>query len=56
MSILISHNAKVIIQGITEDMDGLFSRQIMKNGASVVGVISPGRGGRVDPGRKDPGF
>ncbi|WP_185870486.1 succinate--CoA ligase subunit alpha [Blattabacterium cuenoti] len=47
MSILIDENIKVIVQGLT-GREGLFhTEQMMNYGTSIVGGVTPGKGGKI---------
>src|SRR4030042_524196 len=46
MSILISADTRIIVQGITGREAVSFTRDMLDYGASVVGGVTPGRGGR----------
>jgi malate-CoA ligase subunit alpha len=45
MSILVDENTRVIVQGITGRMAQIVAADLVKYGTTVVGGVSPGRGG-----------
>ncbi|WP_185876815.1 succinate--CoA ligase subunit alpha [Blattabacterium cuenoti] len=47
MSILIDKNTKVLVQGLTGKEGSFHTEQMMNYGTSVVGGITPGKGGKV---------
>jgi succinyl-CoA synthetase alpha subunit len=46
MSILVDENTRVIVQGITGRMAQIVATDLVKYGTTVVGGVSPGRGGQ----------
>jgi succinyl-CoA synthetase alpha subunit len=51
MSILVDHNTRLIVQGITGSAGKFHAEQCLKYGTRVVGGVTPGRGGQpVDLG------
>ena len=58
MSILVDHNTRLIVQGITGSAGKFHAEQCLKYGTQLVGGVTPGRGGEsveLD-GRKIPVF
>ena len=49
VSILVDQNTKVIGQGITGSAGAFHARQCLDYGTPVVGGVTPGKGGQIDP-------
>ncbi|MDD5007724.1 MAG: succinate--CoA ligase subunit alpha, partial [Syntrophorhabdaceae bacterium] len=47
MSIIVDENARVIIQGITGSEGAFHSKQMIGYGTTVVGGVTPGKGGQI---------
>ena len=45
MSILVDHNTRLIVQGITGSAGKFHAEQCLKYGTKLVGGVTPGRGG-----------
>ena len=45
MSILVDHNTKLIVQGITGREGGFHTKQMIAYGTNVVAGVTPGKGG-----------
>jgi succinyl-CoA synthetase alpha subunit len=47
MSILVDHNTRLIVQGITGSAGRFHAEQCLKYGTKLVGGVTPGRGGEI---------
>lgn len=47
MSILINHQTKVIVQGITGSAGAFHAKQMLEYGTQIVGGVTPGKGGQT---------